>query len=409
MVSGIVLAASGSNTGQRVYVLTDNAALKAMLGVNQEFPSAFSTQVSAQVKALQALGLIKTKPVQFYKLLAPPNMCGDGVCQGHESPETCSQDCGGSGECYPNSQKPWGIVKVKGGSGGEGIKVAVLDTGVDTDHPDLIGNIVDCTGFVYATSCEDSNGHGTHVAGTVLANGKILGVAPGASLMAVKVCGPTGCWGDDVAAGIYYAADNGADIISMSLGGDNPDPFVTPAVDYAVNKGVLVVAAAGNDREDGIGSIDYPGAYQDVVAVAAFDSSDKMANFSSLGINDGDWIIEEKEIEFTAPGVYVESTYNDGCYGYMSGTSMATPHITGIAARDWQGSASATRTYLQGLAKTYTESIFDYGQAGDDIEAGFGLPIVSTPQCQSNGRYCNCNGKCGKFESNATCPWDCPL
>jgi subtilisin len=112
-----------------------------------------------------------------------------------------------------------------------------------------------------------------------------------------------------------------------------------------------------------------------VVAVAAFDSLDAMASFSSLGVNDGDWAIEEKEIEFAAPGVGVESTWNDGCYKYLSGTSMSTPHVSGIAARDWKGTAADTRTYLQELAYNYTTQVFDYGQTGDDIEAGFGLPV----------------------------------
>ena len=101
-----------------------------------------------------------------------------------------------------------------------------------------------------------------------------------------------------------------------------------------------------------------------------------MAGFSSIGSNDGDWIIEEQEVEFAAPGVNVLSTYADGCYDYMDGTSMATPHIAGIAARDWQGTASATRAYLQHWAHNHTMQVYDYGQPGDDIEAGFGLPLA---------------------------------
>jgi subtilisin len=162
----------------------------------------------------------------------------------------------------------------------------------------------------------------------------------------------------------------------MSLGGDTQSSLIKDAIDYATDNGVLVVAAAGNDRKDGIGSIDYPGAYVNVVAVAAFDSTDNMADFSSLGATAGDWSIEEKEIEFAAPGVSVESTWKNGCYNTISGTSMATPHIAGIAAKDWQGTAAKTRVYLQDLAEYYTKNVKDYGQTGDDIEAGFGLPIA---------------------------------
>lgn len=379
------------------YVRSKSPVLKALLKVRHQFPGSFSAEISStQLEVLRRLG-ITTEPVLLYEIM-PPNKCGDGVCQGFESPETCSTDCGGGGECYPSDQYPWGVVKVNGGSGGEGMTVAVLDTGVDQDHPDLVGNISSCVAFGYET-CEDGHGHGTHVAGTVLANGKIVGVAPQAKLMAVKVCSDDGgCWGDDIAAGIRYAADNGANIVSMSIGGDTQDTVITGAIDYAVTKDVLVVAAAGNDRADGTGSIDYPGAYVKSVAVAAFDSNDVMASFSSLGVNDGDWVIEEKEIEFAAPGVNVESTFNNGCYAYKSGTSMATPHVSGIAARNWQGSASATRTYLQELARYYTENVLDYGQAADDIEAGFGLPLAIAPSCVSDedcgtGELC-CAGQC---------------
>jgi subtilisin len=405
VVSGAIsTSASNQATDQRVYVLTENPAVKIMLGVNHEFPGAFSTNVSPQLKALSALGLIKTEPVQIYQITGKP-VCGNGIIEGGEKcgepglsdcPEgTVCENCKcvtpeelPVRECYPTDQTPWGIAKVNGGSGGAGVTVAVLDTGVYKDHLDLKANIIDCkdaTKRGIRKGCADSNGHGTHVAGTISANGGddgkgIFGVAPEAKLMAIKVCGPDGCWTDDIAAGIRYATDNGADIISMSLGGDTQSSLIKDAIDDAVSAGVLVVAAAGNDREDGIGSIDYPGAYVKVVAVAAFNSAGVIASFSSLGVNDNDWFIEEKEIEFAAPGVSVESTWKNGCYNTISGTSMATPHIAGIAARDWQNTADETRVYLQDLAKNYTENVKDYGQTGDDIEAGFGLPIAPINQ-----------------------------
>jgi subtilisin len=264
----------------------------------------------------------------------------------------------------------------------------VLDTGIDTDHLDLKDNIVDCvtkvTHFVPdSKSCEDGHGHGTHVAGTIAANGGpdglgIYGVAPEAKLMVVKVCDRRGwCYSDDIAAGIYYATDgkdgtpgtgDEANIISMSLGGDEPDTLILSAIDYAVENGLLVVAAAGNDGPED-GSIDYPGGYVKVIAVGAIDSNEYVPDWSSRGINDGDYVIEEREVEFGAPGVSVESTYNDGCYAYMSGTSMATPHVSGLAAKLWQGSASETRDYLHSVAK-------DIWESGDDTATGFGLPIA---------------------------------
>jgi len=129
------------------------------------------------------------------------------------------------------------------------------------------------------------------------------------------------------------------------------------------------MAAAGNDGPSD-GSIDYPGANAKVMAVAAIDSSENVASWSSRGLNDGDFVIEEREVELAAPGVSVYSTFNNGCYGTMSGTSMATPHVSGLAAKLWQGNAVSTRTHLQNLAKNH-----DLYTVGDDSATGFGLPI----------------------------------
>jgi subtilisin len=339
---------------------------------------------------LNLLG-VRTEPVQLYYIVGRP-VCGDGILHPSEDCEapdyTCPEgytcvDCKCVGEegrtCYPDNQYPWGIVKVNGGSGGAGVYVAVLDTGVDTDHMDLVDNIYDCVTKVThflpdSNNCEDGHGHGTHTAGTVAANGGadglgIFGVAPEAKLIIVKVCDRRGwCYGDDIASGIYYATDKGANVISMSIGGDEPDSEILAAIDYAVDNDVLVVAAAGNDGPED-GSIDYPGAYVKVVAAGAIDVNEAVPDWSSRGINDGDYIIEEREVEFGTPGVSIESTYNDGCYAYMSGTSMATPHVSGLAAKLWQGNAADTRSYLQSIAK-------DIWTEGDDTATGFGLPIA---------------------------------
>ena len=391
-------------TPRPYYVDSDDPALKALLGVNHEFPGVFSTELTqAQVGLLNRLG-IKTKPVQIYHITVRP-FCGDGTLHPSEGCDlgyTCPEgfecvDCKCIAEdeepvpeertCYPSDQTPWGIEKVYGDttitttSGGAGVVVAVLDTGVDQDHPDLAANIVDCvtkvTRFVPDTkSCEDGNGHGTHVSGTVLANAGsdglgIYGVAPNASLMAVKVCDKRGaCYGDDIAAGIRHAADNRANIISMSFGGDTPDSQVLAAIDHAVTQGVLPVAAAGNDGPAD-GSINYPAAYAKVIAAGAIDINEVVPDWSSRGLNDGDYLIGEKEVEFGTPGVNIESTSNDGCYAYMSGTSMATPHVSGFAAKLWNTDAATTRTNLQELAKLH-----DLHTVGDDTATGLGLPVA---------------------------------
>jgi hypothetical protein len=258
------------------WVKTDSSILRALFGVRHDFDGYFSAWLNpTQVKFLKLLG-IEVEPVQVYRVLGKP-ICGDG--EAHPS-EECGEpglaecpegsvciDCKCVAEedavtCYPDNQYPWGILKVNGGTGGAGIDVAVLDTGVMTDHPDLARRIVDCKDFTKGpnvkSSCADGNGHGTHVSGTILADGGadglgIFGVAPEANLMAYKVCSDAGlCWTDDIAAAIDYAAANGAEIISMSLGGDTQSSYIKDAIDR--NPGVLYVAAAGNDRRDGVGS-----------------------------------------------------------------------------------------------------------------------------------------------------------
>ena len=281
---------------------------------------------------------------------------------------------------FPSDQTPWGMETVYNNasllstSGGAGVDVAVLDTGVYKNHLDLSRRVTQCKDFTRGpvkNGCPDGYGHGTHVSGTILADAGadglgIWGVAPAANLFAYKVCGNDGyCWSDNIATAIRHAADQGAEIISMSLGGDAESALVRDAITYAVGKGVLVVAAAGNDGP-ALGSIDWPGANANVVAVAAIDSSLAVADWSSRGLNDGDFVIEAQEVEFGAPGVAVESAMNNGGYAIWDGTSMATPHIAGLAAKLWQGSGAATRAYLQGLA-------VDIDAPGDDPATGFGL------------------------------------
>ncbi|MGR6316796.1 S8 family serine peptidase [Micromonospora soli] len=203
--------------------------------------------------------------------------------------------------------------------------IAVVDTGVDVTHPDLTGRTV--TGYNVLSpgaAPADDNGHGTMVAGIAAANtGNGIGVAGAAwtaRVMPVKVLDAEGSGYDsDIAAGVIWAADHGAKIINMSLGGPGDDSALHDAIKYATGKGVVVVVAAGND---GDGRAQYPAAYSEVIAVAATDAAGKLTDFSSYG----DWI------DIAAPGAGIVSTGPGGDYYIGDGTSFSAPIVSGTAA-----------------------------------------------------------------------------
>ena len=224
----------------------------------------------------------------------------------------------------------WAMVKVQAPqawevtTGSASINIAVLDTGVDLDHPDLADKIISNINFSSSPTVDDVYGHGTHVAGIAAAmtnNGiGVAGLSYSAAIMNVKVMGDTGSGTySSIASGIVWAADNGADIINMSLGGSSASSILQDAVNYAWSKGVVVVAAAGNS---GGTTPLYPACYVNCIAVAATDAIDGRASWS----NYGDWV------DVAAPGVCIYSTLKDNNYGYKSGTSMASPHVAGLAA-----------------------------------------------------------------------------
>ena len=208
---------------------------------------------------------------------------------------------------------------------GVGVKVAILDTGIDIDHPDFNGAIVATRDFT-GDGIEDINGHGTHVAGIIGArhNGiGFVGVAPECKLIIGKVLSNSGSgrysW---IADGIRWATDNGAQIINMSLGGPGSTKGLYEAIHYALYKGVIICVAAGNEGSLFENSIGFPGRYGGVITVASHDRNGNRSGFSSSG----------GEIDFMAPGSNIWSTYKDGRYAELSGTSMATPFVSGICA-----------------------------------------------------------------------------
>ncbi|MDF2630386.1 MAG: alkaline proteinase [Symbiobacteriaceae bacterium] len=202
--------------------------------------------------------------------------------------------------------------------------IAVVDTGVQRNHPDLDGKIVAGYDFVQNDAApDDGNGHGTHVAGTAAAEtGNATGGAgtcPGCSIMPVRVLDNNGSGTlEAVANGIIWAADNGAHVINMSLGGPSGSPTLQNAVDYAWNQGVFLACAAGNSNTS---AASYPAYYSNCFAVASTTSSDARSSFS----NYGNWV------EVAAPGSSIYSTYLGSSYRTLDGTSMATPHVAGLA------------------------------------------------------------------------------
>lgn len=281
----------------------------------------------------------------------------------------------------PAQTLEWGVNRIDAdlawaSSKGLSTNVAVIDTGIDKDHPDLVSNIaggvnyVRKKGTVNPNTWDDDNGHGTHVAGIIAAADNSIGVvgtAPEANLYGVKVLDRNGYgYLSDVISGINWAVNNEKDVINMSLGTNSDIQSFHDAVDAAYAAGVIVVAAAGNDGAD----VDYPAAYSSVIAVAATDINNIRPYWSSIG----------PQVELSAPGVNIRSTWKGSTYKTISGTSMASPHAAGTAAlvlaapvlpsydlnsdNIWQ--AAEVRNVLQATAD-------DLGAAGPDNYYGFGL------------------------------------
>ncbi len=256
-------------------------------------------------------------------------------------------------------------------TGNGSIVVAVIDTGVDWDHPDLADNIwnnthesvdgsdTDGNGYIddirgwdfYSNDSNpaDDHGHGSHCSGVIGAVGNnsigIAGICWNCSIMPIKALSSSGGgYSDDLANAIYYAVDNGANIISMSWGGYTESSLITDAINYAHNNSVVLVAAAGNSNLD---RKSYPAGYDSVIAVAATNQTDSKASFS----NWGSWV------DIAAPGVDIYSTFEGDTYYEASGTSMACPHVAGLAALLLSYNSSLTPQKLLNILKTSSESI----------------------------------------------------
>ncbi|WP_458188727.1 S8 family peptidase [Haladaptatus sp. NG-WS-4] len=277
--------------------------------------------------------------------------------------------------------EPWGIERVdadvahRNGETGAGADIAIIDTGIDSDHPDLQANLGAGKAFVACKggpkkcrfAWDDDNDHGTHCAGIADAvdnSQGVIGVSTEATLHAVKVLDKRGSGTySDIAAGVEYVADQGWDVGSMSLGGSSGSQTLHDAVQYAVNNGVFLVAAAGNDGPctDCVG---YPAAYSEVMAVSSTNKSDGLSGFSSTG----------PEVEIAAPGSNIYSSIPGG-YDTFSGTSMACPHVAGAAGQLMANGSSNTqaRDTLKQTAESIGLASNESGSGLLDVAAALGL------------------------------------
>lgn len=256
---------------------------------------------------------------------------------------------------------------------GSGITVAVLDTGCDTDHPDLKDRIIGGRNFTSddggdPEKYEDYNGHGTHVAGTIAASMNltgVAGVAPEANLLILKVLGKNGSGKYDwIIKAISYAIEQKADIISMSLGGPSDVKELHDVVIEAVNAQILVVCAAGNegDGNESTDELGYPGCYNEVISVGAIDLERHSSDFTN----------SNNQVDVVAPGEKVTSTYLNGKYATLSGTSMATPHVAGSLA----------------LIKVLSKSTYERDLTESELYAQLikrTVPLGNSPKIEGNG------------------------
>ncbi|MFJ5270997.1 S8 family peptidase [Streptomyces sp. NPDC088358] len=279
---------------------------------------------------------------------------------------------------------------------GKGVKVAVLDTGIDVDHPDFAGLIDGTASFVPGEAITDVNGHGTHVAGTIVGSGAASGgdykgVAPGADLYVGKVLSGAEGYGQDswVMAGMQWAAESGADVVNMSLGDSYPtdgsDPMSQTVDALSAQYGTLFVIAAGNAGPE---SISAPGAAASALTVAATDKQDQLASFSSTGPLASSGAMKP---DIAAPGVDITAARSqemtdggEGLYRTLSGTSMATPHVVGAAAilaqqhPDWTG--AQLKEHLMSTAKGLDEgySPYEVGTGRVDVAAAVRTTVRGT-------------------------------
>lgn len=282
----------------------------------------------------------------------------------------------GQGALQPIESLPWGVDRVDAelvwplGNTADPIRVGIIDTGISNKHPDLLANVKGGVNTINPRkNWNDDNGHGSHVAGIAAALDNdigVIGVGPAINLYAIKVLGASGSgYLSDVIEGIQWAVANNMRVINMSLGTSADIQSFHEAVIAAKNAGIVIAAAAGNSG----GSVIFPAAYPEAIAVSAVDQSDVIASWSSRG----------PEVDLTAPGVSIYSTYKGTGYATLSGTSMAAPHVAGSAALILNTSVGAYDADSDSewdpdeVQKKLQDKAVDLGDSGFDFLYGWGL------------------------------------
>ena len=360
VLGSMIPAAAQAGLARRIVLFQDSFVnAEAQAGLVRAF----------QGHALRSLPIVNgmavlLPPAAEKGLAHRPEVAGvyeDGLVQAADKPASSGRKPP-SGQ--PPQELPWGVNRIDAEyawaySRGAGVTVAVIDTGVDRRHPDLAvaGGVNYVPRSLYKpvdpNGWDDNNGHGTHVAGIIAALDNtigVVGVAPAATLYAVKVLDKNGSgYVSDVISGINWCAANHIQVANLSLSTQTDWTPLHTACDQAAAAGVLLVAAAGNDGS----AVDYPAAYSSVIAVAATDRYDQKASWSSYG----------PQLALSAPGVGIKSTWPGGLYAVASGTSMAAPHVAGVMAL----ALAAGRTTNLGL------SADDLYAPGPDVYSGAGL------------------------------------
>jgi subtilisin len=360
--------AYASNDDNRYLIKSSANIWKKSFSVRNVFDTGFTADLNDwQLRLTKILG-IEIEPVKKLNILETASAKAKPV------------------RSVPTENVPWyvkfayGDQEINKSSGGKDVIVAILDTGI-AKHPDLSTKV--CKDFTLSKpltdgKCDDKNGHGTGVAGVIGANGGsdgkgLWGMAPEVSLHIYKVCSSDGsCWADDIASAIKVATDDGANIINLGLGSDIKSNLVAGAVSYAVERGVLIVVAAGNDGPY-VGGVDYPAADPNVLSVGAIETIEKVPEWSARGTNSKTkaYVREEGDIDFAGPGVNIESTAKGGDYAISSGTSMAGAYVTGLAAKVWQSDKEKPALETKELLYKFAEDILP---PGDDDASGWGVP-----------------------------------